>query len=70
MNLGTTDRTIRLLGGLSIVVIDFLASGDWELAFLAVGAWSALTSAFGWCPFYRIGGINTCPLSPYQELNE
>ena len=51
MNLGTTDRTIRLLGGLSIVVIDFLASGDWELAFLAVGAWSVLTSAFGWCPF-------------------
>jgi len=63
MNLGLTDRVIRLLGGLTLVVIDFTASGDWELAFLAFGAWSVLTSVFGWCPFYRIGGINTCPLN-------
>jgi hypothetical protein len=61
MNLGFTDRLIRLFGGLTIVVIDFTASGQWELAFLAFGAWSVLTSAFGWCPFYRLGGINTCP---------
>jgi len=47
MNLGITDRIIRLLGGLTLVIIDFTASGVWELAFLAFGAWSVLTSVFG-----------------------
>ena len=63
MNVGSYDRLIRLIGGLTIVIIDFIASGDLELAFVALGGWSVLTSAFGWCPFYRIGGINTCPVN-------
>jgi len=62
VNLGRTDRFIRLLGGLIIVSIDFLASGDLELAFVALGVWSVLTSVFGWCPFYRIGRIDTCSI--------
>ena len=62
MNVGSYDRLIRLIGGLIIVIIDFIATGDLELAFVALGVWSVLTSAFGWCPFYRIGGISTCPI--------
>tara|TARA_R110001592_G_scaffold320742_3_gene598971 strand:+ start:3016 stop:3216 length:201 start_codon:yes stop_codon:yes gene_type:complete len=62
MNVGFQDRVVRGVGGIIIVIIDFVASGDFEVAFLALGAWSVLTSTFGWCPFYRVGGINTCPL--------
>jgi len=69
MNLGFTDRIIRLIAGITLLAIDFVASGDWELALLGWGAWGVMTSAFGWCPFYRIGGINTCPID-YQPQKE
>lgn len=62
MNIGITDRLVRLIGGLVIVIIDFIASGDLELAFVALGVWSVLTSAFGWCPFYKMLKINTCSI--------
>lgn len=61
MNLGNPDRVIRLLSGLGLVTFDYLASANWEVIFLAVGAWSVLTSVFGFCPFYRIAGYNSCP---------
>ena len=63
MNVGFQDRVVRGVGGIIIVIIDFVASGDFEVAFLALGAWSVITSALGWCPFYRVGGINTCPVN-------
>tara|TARA_Y100000992_G_scaffold282660_1_gene231351 strand:- start:2133 stop:2342 length:210 start_codon:yes stop_codon:yes gene_type:complete len=63
MNVGIYDRIVRLGGGLGLLAIDFIASGDLELALLVVSAWSVLTSAFGWCPFYRLGGINTCAIN-------
>ena len=73
MNVGVYDRVVRLLGGLGLLAIDFIASGDLEVALLAVSAWSVLTSAFGWCPFYRLGGINTCAInlpSPEEWIYE
>ena len=63
MNVGGFDRILRLGGGLGLLIIDFIASGDLELALLFVSAWSVLTSAFGWCPFYRLGGITTCAIN-------
>jgi len=29
--------------------------------FLVIGIWSVTTSVFGWCPFYKVMGFNTCP---------
>jgi len=26
-----------------------------------IGSWSVLTSVFGWCPFYGLMGVSTCP---------
>ena len=43
MNVGVYDRVVRLLGGLGLLAIDFIASGDLEVALLAVSAWSVLT---------------------------
>lgn len=61
MNLSNPDRYIRLISGLGLVTFDYLASANWEVIFLFVGAWGVLTSVFGYCPFYRLMGYNTCP---------
>ena len=61
MNLGAFDRVIRLGGGLGVVLFDYVSSASWEIIFLLFGVWSVTTSVFGWCPFYKILGFNTCP---------
>jgi len=55
------DRLIRLCVGMGFVFFDYIATSNWELLFFVVGSWGVLTSFFGWCPFYRIIGIDTCP---------
>ena len=66
MNVGFKDRIFRGFGGITLLIIDFIASGEWAWVFLIMGAWSVITSAFGWCPFYRLGGVNTCAI-PMQK---
>ena len=61
MNIGIVDRAMRLSVGMGVVFFDYLANANWEIIFLLFGAWSVLTSVFGWCPFYRVFGVNTCP---------
>tara|TARA_B110000444_G_scaffold165351_1_gene154519 strand:+ start:2564 stop:2881 length:318 start_codon:yes stop_codon:yes gene_type:complete len=61
MNIGIFDRAVRLLTGLGVVLFDYVSSASWEVLFLAFGTWSVMTSVFGWCPFYRVFGVNTCP---------
>ena len=56
-NVGSVDRTIRLLAG--VVLIALAATGT-------VGWWGWLgivplaTGLIGWCPPYSLLGINTC----------
>ncbi|MBT6645039.1 MAG: DUF2892 domain-containing protein [Euryarchaeota archaeon] len=61
MNMSVFDRISRMLAGLGLVTFDYFANASWEIAFLILGAWGVFTSAFGYCPFYRIFGWNTCP---------
>ena len=61
MNVGFFDRFIRLLIGIGFVIFDFLANANWEVIFMIFGLWGVLTSVFGWCPFYKLSGVNTCP---------
>ncbi|MBA4694528.1 MAG: DUF2892 domain-containing protein [Candidatus Poseidoniales archaeon] len=63
MNIGIFDRVVRLLTGLGVVLFDYIASANWEVIFLIFGVWSVTTSVFGWCPFYKVFGVNTCPAS-------
>jgi hypothetical protein len=63
VNIGYFDRVVRLLTGLGVVFFDYLANASWEIIFLVFGAWSVTTSVFGWCPFYKVFGIRTCPTS-------
>ena len=61
MNLGGTDRVLRLFGGLGIVTVDYFADSYIEIFLLAIGAWGVITSFMGICPFYSLMGVNTCP---------
>ena len=63
MNIGIFDRVIRLFTGFGIVLFDYLANSNWELLFFLFGLWSVATSVFGWCPFYKVAGVSTCPTS-------
>ena len=61
MNLSNADRGIRLVSGASLLTFDYLASSSWEIVFLVLGLWGLVSSVFGFCPFYSIMGVNTCP---------
>ena len=61
MNIGIFDRVIRLSTGLGVVLFDYISSSNWGIIFLIFGSWSVMTSVFGWCPFYKGFGVNTCP---------
>tara|TARA_B100000459_G_scaffold126061_1_gene78966 strand:+ start:3259 stop:3531 length:273 start_codon:yes stop_codon:yes gene_type:complete len=63
LNIGLFDRVLRLFAGLGVVLFDYIANSTWEFIFLVIGVWSVTTSVFGWCPFYKVFGMNTCPAS-------
>ena len=58
-NMGGTDRILRIVLGLALIVMTL--SG-------VIGAWGWLglvplaTAAFGFCPLYKMLGMNTCPM--------
>ena len=57
-NEGTIDRALRVLLGLVLISLVFVGphtSWGW------VGVVPLLTGLVGFCPLYRLVGINTCP---------
>lgn len=63
LNIGVLDRILRLSAGLCVVLFDYISNSAWEIVFLIFGVWTVTTSVFGWCPFYRVLGVSTCPAS-------
>jgi hypothetical protein len=62
-NEGTIDRIIRAVVGVAALLGAF-AMGTGSVAFvllLVVGAVLLVTAAVGFCPLYRVFGINTRP---------
>jgi len=57
-NEGTIDRTIRIVLGLAL--LSLTVAGPRSLLGL-VGLVPLLTGVVGFCPVYRLLGINTCP---------
>lgn len=58
-NVGGIDKILRIVVGLVLIV--------WAVAFGGpLWAWIGIvplaTGLIGWCPFYPLLGINTCPL--------
>lgn len=62
-NMGTADKTIRLLVAAVIAVLYFTEniSGTLGIVLLVVAIVFALTSFMSFCPLYKPFGINTCP---------
>jgi len=69
INIGSTDRLLRLVVGIVLLAIGLLPMlghpliaglGGWAWAVAAVGAVMVLTALFRFCPAYTLIGMNTC----------
>lgn len=58
-NEGTLDRTIRILAGLAILSLAFIGPKT-PLGY--IGAVPLVTGLIGFCPAYKLLGLNTCPV--------
>lgn len=59
-NEGKIDRILRIVVGLGLLSLVFVGPQTmWGL----VGLVPLLTGLIGFCPLYKIFGLNTCPLS-------
>ena len=58
-NVGGIDRTLRIVGGLVLIALAVTGTvGFWGW----IGVVPLVTGLFGFCPFYPLLGLNTCPL--------
>jgi predicted membrane protein len=62
-NVGSTDKTIRLLLALGIVLLNYfeVITGTTAIVFLAIAIILVVTSFVNFCPLYAILGKSTCP---------
>lgn len=58
-NAGTLDRTVRIVLGISLLAIAFVGP---KTPFGFIGVVPLLTGLIGFCPLYRLVGLNTCPV--------
>jgi hypothetical protein len=64
MNEGRTDRIIRAVVGIILLVITFLIDPmAWKIVLWVVSGILLLTAAIGFCPLYFILHLNTKPKS-------
>lgn len=57
VNVGTIDRTIRILAGLALIALAFTGTiGLWGY----IGIVPLLTGLFRVCPAYALIGVKTC----------
>lgn len=61
-NMGTSDRTIRILLAIVFVALGYfqVVDGIFATILYIFAAVFVLTSLVGFCPLYPILGINTC----------
>lgn len=59
-NVGTLDRSLRVLVGLGLLALVFVGP---QTAWGWIGLVPLVTGAIGFCPAYRLIGLRTCPIS-------
>lgn len=58
-NVGGIDKILRIIVGLVLIAITLNGTiGLWGW----IGIVLLATGLFGWCPLYRLIGMNTCPM--------
>ena len=68
-NIGSMERTIRIVLGILLLVIGYAAGLPvWAsvVAYMA-GAIALLTGAVRFCPLWQLFGVNTCGPSPQSS---
>lgn len=60
-NVGPTDRAIRIVVGMVLVSLTFIGP---RTAWGFLGVIPLITGFIGWCPLYRLLGIDTCAHAP------
>jgi hypothetical protein len=55
-NVGSIDRTLRIIGGLAIICVGLYFQSWWG----AVGLIPLFTGSIGWCPAYLPFGFSSC----------
>jgi len=56
MNVGNIDRAVRIIAGLALVGLAYTQTlGVWAW----IGVIPLVTGIIGWCPAYKLVGINT-----------
>ena len=59
-NVGGIDKILRIVVGLALISLVFIGPKTlWGL----VGLVPLLTGLFGFCPFYPLLGLNSCPVT-------
>ena len=58
-NEGTIDRALRIILGLALIAIVFVGP---QTPWGWIGVVPLVTGLVGFCPLYRLLGINTCAL--------
>ena len=60
-NIGSTDKVIRLLGGIALVLIGYflISSVFLKTILIIIGVISIVESFTGYCYLYKLAGINT-----------
>jgi uncharacterized membrane protein len=63
-NEGTADRVVRAIAGVvALIIAGLVGIGSIGGVLLAVvGTVLVVTGAVGFCPLYRVLGVNTCPV--------
>jgi hypothetical protein len=56
-NVGTVDRILRIVVGLALIAIVFVGP---QTPWGWLGLVPLITALIGWCPAYRMIGLNTC----------
>ena len=58
-NVGGIDKTLRIIIGLVLIALVFVGP---QTVWGWVGLAPLVTGLFGFCPLYKILGLNTCPI--------
>ncbi|MBK9474850.1 MAG: DUF2892 domain-containing protein [Tetrasphaera sp.] len=61
-NVGNPDRIVRLVIAVLAVVGALNTAGALSIVLWLVAAIMAVTAVVGFCPLYRLFGMNTCPI--------
>lgn len=61
-NVGMIDRVARVVLGLVLLGLALFGGHWWGW----IGIVPLATAAVGFCPAYRLMGLNTCPIAPKQ----